>query len=85
MAEILARELAARYPYAAEMAVAVTHAGGLGGCDDDMEFEFGLDLILDGFERLDALSQAASSRDQERSGEQPTDDLRNPRTRAANS
>jgi AcrR family transcriptional regulator len=80
MAEILARELAARYPYAAEMAVSVTHDGGLGGCDDNLEFEFGLDLILDGFER-----QAVSARDQERSGEQPADDLRNPRTSAASS
>jgi hypothetical protein len=43
--------MAARYPHAAEMALAVTHEGGLGGCDDDLEFEFGLDLILDGFER----------------------------------
>ena len=38
----------------AEMAMAVSHDGGLGGCDDDLEFEFGLDLILDGFERLRA-------------------------------
>jgi AcrR family transcriptional regulator len=51
MAETFAREMAARYPHAAEMALAVTHEGGLGGCDDDLEFEFGLDLILDGFER----------------------------------
>jgi AcrR family transcriptional regulator len=72
MAEMLARELATRYPYAAEMALAVTHNGGLGGCDDDMEFEFGLDLILDGFER-----QAVSSREQEWSGEPPADGLRN--------
>jgi AcrR family transcriptional regulator len=52
MAAMVARELADNYPYAAEMAMAVSHDGGLGGCDDDLEFEFGLDLILDGFERL---------------------------------
>jgi hypothetical protein len=54
--------LAVRYPYAAEMALAVTHQRGLGGCDDDLEFEFGLDLIFDGCER-----QAVSSREWERS------------------
>ena len=53
MAAMLARVLA-DYPYAAEMAMAVSHQGGLGGCDDDAEFEFGLDLILDGLERLRA-------------------------------
>jgi hypothetical protein len=30
----------------------VTHDGGLGGCDDDVEFAFALDLIVDGLERL---------------------------------
>jgi AcrR family transcriptional regulator len=54
MAAMVARELADNYPYAAEMAMAVSHDGGLGGCDDDLEFEFGLGLILDGFERLRA-------------------------------
>jgi hypothetical protein len=54
MAAQVARELADNYPYAAEMALAVSHDGGLGGCDDDLEFEFGLDLILDGFDRLRA-------------------------------
>jgi AcrR family transcriptional regulator len=52
VAASFARELAGTYPYAAEMAVSVSHDGGLGGCDDDVEFEFGLDLILDGLERL---------------------------------
>jgi AcrR family transcriptional regulator len=40
------------YPSVIRMAQAVSHEGGLGYCDDDVEFEFGLDLILDGFERL---------------------------------
>jgi AcrR family transcriptional regulator len=43
---------AAAFPYAAEMALAVTHGGALGPCDDDDEFEFALDFILDGLNRL---------------------------------
>lgn len=43
--------LAAAYPRLAELAVAVSHDGGLGGCDVDDEFAFALDLILDGLER----------------------------------
>jgi hypothetical protein len=39
------------HPHVAELAAAVTHQGGLGGCDDDAEFGFGLDLLLDGLER----------------------------------
>ena len=53
-AALMARQLAGTYPYIAELAVAVSHDGGLGGCDDDVEFAFGLDLILDGLERLRA-------------------------------
>jgi len=52
VAAIMAREMAAQFPYITEMATAVSHDGGLGGCDDDFEFAFGLDLILDGLERL---------------------------------
>ena len=58
MAAILARELGDKYPYITEMAMAVSHDGGLGGCDDDVEFEFALDLILDGLERLRDTRQA---------------------------
>jgi AcrR family transcriptional regulator len=54
VAALMARQLAGTYPYIAELAVAVSHDGGLGGCDDDIEFAFGLDLILDGLERLRA-------------------------------
>jgi hypothetical protein len=39
-------------PWVAEMTVAATHDGGLGGCDTDLEFAFSLDVILDGLERL---------------------------------
>jgi AcrR family transcriptional regulator len=41
-----------RYPSIGRLAAAVSHDGGLGYCDDDVEFEFGLDVILDGFDRL---------------------------------
>ena len=45
-------EIAALFPYITELVAAVSHEGGLGGCDDDVEFAFGLDLILEGLERL---------------------------------
>ncbi|MFD4597176.1 TetR/AcrR family transcriptional regulator C-terminal domain-containing protein [Streptomyces sp. NPDC058464] len=50
-----AEEMAARFPHLAELAMAVTHdpesvVGS--GCDDQFEFEFALDLTLDGLERL---------------------------------
>lgn len=48
----IVRELGAAFPYVAEMALAVTHQGALGGCDDDIEFQFALDFILDGLARL---------------------------------
>ena len=48
----MASALAESHPYVSEMALGVTHDGGLGGCDDDVEFAFGLDLILDGLDRL---------------------------------
>lgn len=48
-------EMAARYPHITELAMAVTHdpesvVGS--GCDDQFEFEFALDLTLDGLDRL---------------------------------
>ncbi|MCP8710960.1 TetR/AcrR family transcriptional regulator C-terminal domain-containing protein [Streptomyces sp. AC04842] len=48
-------EMAARYPNIAELAGAVAHDAGSvvgAGCDDQYEFEFALDLTLDGLERL---------------------------------
>jgi AcrR family transcriptional regulator len=48
----LASALGASHPYVVEMALAVTHGGALGPCDDDAEFEFALDFILDGLARL---------------------------------
>jgi AcrR family transcriptional regulator len=52
---VMVREMARRYPHVAEMAMAAAHAEGsvVGqGCDDQFEFEFALDLLLDGIETL---------------------------------
>ncbi|MFD5432730.1 TetR/AcrR family transcriptional regulator [Kitasatospora sp. NPDC127067] len=49
------RAMAARYPHIAEIAMARAHDGASvvgSGCDDQFEFEFALDLLLDGFARL---------------------------------
>jgi len=47
--EAMFRQFAARYPHIIEMAT----AGSAGaGCDEGFEFEFTLDVLLDGFERL---------------------------------
>ncbi|MFI1539578.1 TetR/AcrR family transcriptional regulator C-terminal domain-containing protein [Streptomyces anandii] len=49
------REMAAKYPYIVEIATARPHDGATTvgqGCDDQFEFEFALDLLLDGCERL---------------------------------
>ena len=48
-------QFAVRYPHIVEMATAASHDEGStvgSGCDDQFEFEFALDLLLDGFERL---------------------------------
>jgi hypothetical protein len=50
----IAREMEGRYPHIAEMIRSVYHdeASIVGqGCDDQFEFEFALDLLLDGLER----------------------------------
>jgi AcrR family transcriptional regulator len=58
---LMAQQMAAEYPNLGEMLKVVTHDADttLGWCDDQFEFEFGLDLILDGLERRrDAESRA---------------------------
>jgi hypothetical protein len=66
-AEML-RQAAQRYPNVVAIATSVTHDEGsvVGhGCDDQFEFEFALDLLLDGFERLHVrgwTSQGAKNR-----------------------
>ena len=50
-----------RYPNATALVTAVTHDGKSvvgDGCDDQLEFEFALDFILDGIERLRAADEA---------------------------
>ena len=51
-AAALAGALGASHPYVVEMALAVTHSGALGACDDAAEFAYALDFILDGLDRL---------------------------------
>lgn len=49
------QQMAARYPNIVAIATSMSHDDGsvVGhGCDDQFEFEFALDLLLDGFERL---------------------------------
>jgi AcrR family transcriptional regulator len=56
--EILA-QLAPQVPYLVEMMAEIAHDdpdSTLGWCDDQVEFEFGLDLVLDGLERLRAMA-----------------------------
>ncbi|MBT2406588.1 MULTISPECIES: TetR/AcrR family transcriptional regulator C-terminal domain-containing protein [unclassified Streptomyces] len=53
--EVAFREMAEKYPYVTELAKSVAHDGKTvvgQGCDDQFEFEFALDLLLDGFDRL---------------------------------
>jgi AcrR family transcriptional regulator len=45
------RAWAPTLPHVAELALAAAHDGVLGACDDDAEFLFALDLILDGLQR----------------------------------
>ena len=59
-AAAFARSMAGIHPQVARLAVAVSHEGGLGGCDSDEEFLFGLDLLLDGLERVRAGEQTVS-------------------------
>ena len=50
-------EMAAQLPYLAGMMTEIAHDdpdSTLGWCDDQTEFEFGLDLLLDGLERINA-------------------------------
>jgi AcrR family transcriptional regulator len=52
---LMLQQMAGRYPDLAELMRIVAHddESTLGsGCDDQFEFEFGLDVILDGLERL---------------------------------
>ena len=55
MRDAVVRQMEGRYPYIAEVVKTVYHDAGSvvgAGCDDQFEFEFALDLLLDGLERL---------------------------------
>ena len=48
-------DMARQYPHLAGMLMEVAHDDPettLGWCDDQFEFEFGLDIILDGLDRM---------------------------------
>ncbi|MDG4798280.1 TetR/AcrR family transcriptional regulator C-terminal domain-containing protein [Micromonospora sp. WMMD1082] len=58
-------EIAAHFPHLAEIATAASHddESVVGqGCDDQFEFEFALDLLLDGIERLQRQRWTSSRR-----------------------
>ncbi len=51
----MASQMASLFPYIGEIVTHITHEQESvvgSGCDDQFEFEFGLDLLLDGLERL---------------------------------
>jgi AcrR family transcriptional regulator len=55
VAAVMMRQLGPKFPNVLAIAMAASHeeASVVGpGCDDQYEFEFALDLLLDGFERL---------------------------------
>ena len=57
------QQMASEFPHMVAMVTQITHDADttLGWCDDQYEFEFALDLILDGLERLrDKEAQAAA-------------------------
>ncbi|MFF2028655.1 TetR/AcrR family transcriptional regulator [Arthrobacter sp. NPDC058192] len=59
----LFKEMAERYPNILQVAAASAHDDSVvgQGCDDRFEFEFALDLLLDGFERLHAQNWSSRS------------------------
>ena len=57
-AAAMADALESTHPHIAEIARTASHEGGLGGCDDDFEFRFALDLLLDGLERMRERAQS---------------------------
>jgi AcrR family transcriptional regulator len=55
LAAVMMRELGPKFPNVLAIAMAASHEDETvvgQGCDDQYEFEFALDLLLDGFERL---------------------------------
>lgn len=65
MQQQMLQQMAERYPNVLRMATASAHdsEGVVGqGCDDQFEFEFALDLLLDGIERLHAQGWTSAAR-----------------------
>jgi Tetracyclin repressor-like, C-terminal domain len=64
VAAIMRGQLAAEFPYITEVVVIESSQhddnSTLGWCDDQVEFEFGLDLLLDGLEKLHTMQQRNS-------------------------
>jgi AcrR family transcriptional regulator len=63
--EAMAAEFGRRFPHILEIATVTTEgdlSGGGGGCDEQFEYEFALDVLLDGFERLRAQGWTSRSR-----------------------
>ena len=61
---IVAQQMGEQFPNISEMVAAISHDEGsvVGlGCDDQFEFEFALDLMLDGLERLRERDEAGES------------------------
>jgi len=62
--EAMFSQFAAKYPYVIEMATAGSNdeeSAAAAGCDAQFEFEFALDVLLDGFERLHQQGWSRSS------------------------
>jgi AcrR family transcriptional regulator len=70
-AAAMASQLLAAYPWVAAIALAASHEGGLGGCDDAVEFAFGLDLVLDGLER-ERTKRGRQAAEQQAGADRPT-------------
>ncbi|MEZ2388384.1 TetR/AcrR family transcriptional regulator C-terminal domain-containing protein [bacterium RCC_150] len=65
--EAMFRQAAETYPHIVQIATAGLHDEGSAvgrGCDDQFEFEFALDVLLDGFERLHNQGWSSASRAQ---------------------
>jgi AcrR family transcriptional regulator len=59
-AVMMLEEMASAYPHITDMVAGIAHDAGttLGWCDDQFEFEFALDLLLDGLDRVRARTRS---------------------------
>jgi AcrR family transcriptional regulator len=64
VAAVMLREMGPKFPNVLAIAMAASHEGESvvgAGCDDQYEFEFALDLLLDGFETLRKQERTATT------------------------